>query len=255
MEGSGDPILLIHSLGASLDWWDLTIPVLTQNHRVYAIDMPGFGLSDSLNGEVTNNFITEFMKDLLDIFEIQDVTLIGHSMGGYVVLRTALNTPDRVKKIVLVASAGFGKVQNPILKFLSYRLLGDIAAIPSKCGVQVFINSLVYDKHCISKERVETAFGYFKRPGAKKSFLSALRGRTTMSHSSGGLFQPGELGILNVPVLIMWGKQDRLFPISQAERASEQISTSRLHSIDNCGHIPQIEHPNEFNTILCQFLT
>ncbi len=253
-EGSGPAVILIHGLGGSLDWWDLTIPVLAKHFSVYALDLPGFGGSERLNERVTTEFPSRFMAQFMKHLDIYKTSLVGHSMGGYVAARTAVDFSQTVVKLVLVSSAGFGRVHHPILRALSLPLIGEITATPTLLGTRVFLRSLVYDKKVASEERVNTTFRHFRRPGAKADFLRALRAGATLSQSRDSLLTPEDIRRIAVPTILVWGAQDPVFPLNQAKFADGLLPYSQLHVLDRCGHIPQIEHAVEFNDLVSQFL-
>lgn len=254
-DGSGPAVILVHSLGGSLEWWDLTLPALARHFSVYALDLPGSGLSDGLNDEeASSEFTSRFMAGFMERLGIKRAGLVGHSMGGYVAARTALDCPDKVNGLVLVSSAGFGPIHHLILRTLAIPLLGGVLALPTFLGTRVFLRSLVYDKQFASKNRIDTAFHHFKRPGKKRDFLRALRAGIVSGKQGDNLFSTRELERLTLPTLMVWGAQDTVFPPSQAEVACRLMPDCRLHTFDKCGHIPQIEKADEFNKIVTGFL-
>ena len=253
-DGSGPAVILIHGLGSSLDWWDLTIQALAKHFSVYALDFPGFGGSQALNERVSTEFPALFMAQFMKSLGISKASLVGHSMGGYIAARTALGFPDMVDKLVLVASAGFGRIHHTILMALSLPLVGEILASPTLVGIRVFIRSLVYDKTFASEDRINTAFGYFRRPGAKQDFLRALRTGATFASAKATRLTPDDIRKIVVPTMLIWGAQDPVFPLSQAEVANRLLPHSQMHVFDGCGHIPPIERAAEFNGLMSQFL-
>ena len=108
--GNGPTVFLLH--GGASDWheWIMNLSFLTQHFRVYALDLPGFGLSESPNTPVTPPWFSSFLKNLMDGLNIADTHLIGHSLGGTITLTFALDSPERVKRVVLVDSGGLGQV-------------------------------------------------------------------------------------------------------------------------------------------------
>ena len=106
---AGPPLILIHGLGASLESWHLNLEALGRHHRVFAPDLVWFGKSDKPAREVTSDFFAEFIVRFMDAVGVLRATLVGNSMGGMVAVKTALEYPQRVKGLVLVSPAGFGR--------------------------------------------------------------------------------------------------------------------------------------------------
>ncbi len=111
VKGSGSPVLLIHGFGQFLEVWCLNIGPLSQHYQVYAMDLPGHGLSEKPAVDCTFSFVTEFIIDFMEALGIGHASLIGHSMGGSICLDEAINFPDKVDRIILVDSGSLsGKV-------------------------------------------------------------------------------------------------------------------------------------------------
>jgi pimeloyl-ACP methyl ester carboxylesterase len=108
--GEGPTVILLH--GGANDWheWRMNFAFLAQNFRVYALDLPGFGLSESPNTPVSPPWFSSFLRNFMEALSITDTHLIGHSLGGTITLTFTLDFPEMVKKIVLVDSGGLGQV-------------------------------------------------------------------------------------------------------------------------------------------------
>ncbi len=115
-DGKGQPVILLHGLGASKEWWKYNFPFLSKHFKVIVPDIIGFGHSDkpeiSYNLDLANNFL----NSLIESFNFHKVSLIGNSMGGLISLYFALNFPDRLNKLVLVSNAGFSRNLSLILR-------------------------------------------------------------------------------------------------------------------------------------------
>jgi 4,5:9,10-diseco-3-hydroxy-5,9,17-trioxoandrosta-1(10),2-diene-4-oate hydrolase len=105
----GDPIVLLHGGGSSIEVWSYNIQALAQHHRVFAFDMVGSGLSDKPGVPYSLEYQLQFLNTFLDTFDIQHTSLIGNSMGGSIALKFALQSPERVRKLGLVSSFGLGR--------------------------------------------------------------------------------------------------------------------------------------------------
>jgi len=106
VEGRGSPILLIHGFGEFLEVWGYNISPLSEHFTVYALDLPGHGLSEEPRADYTLDYAARFVADFMKTLEIKRASLVGHSLGGLLCLKIAIDFPDRVDKLILVDSAG-----------------------------------------------------------------------------------------------------------------------------------------------------
>ncbi|HEY94418.1 MAG TPA: alpha/beta fold hydrolase [Dehalococcoidia bacterium] len=254
----GSTVILVHGLGGSVESWMYNIGNLAQHHRVFAIDLPGFGLSDKTLNLLTISYGARFIKDFMDTQDIDTASLIGNSLGGGITLQFAIQFPDRTEKIVLVNSVGLGRELALILRLSTLPLIGEYLTRPYRKGtVRLLLKRCVYDPEVLTDEIIEYTYQHAIRPGAHKCFLSTLRwvsnvnGQRTKNVNS----ILNNLASLSSPTLILWGKQDRMIPVSHAYVAEKSIPNAELHILDPCGHSPQIERPEEFKDLVLNFLT
>ena len=123
----GPVILLIHGFVGSIEHWTTNIEALAKNHRVYALDMIGFGYTDKpQNLEYNDELFVQFIKNFIDTLGLKKINLIGHSLGGAVCLGFAIKYPVLLSKLVLVSSAGFGKDLPLGFRLLTLPLIGEL---------------------------------------------------------------------------------------------------------------------------------
>jgi len=232
------------------------INALAQRHRVYAIDLAGFGRSDKTHTLSSFSQGAQFVNDFMEVQHINKASLVGNSMGGGVTLQFAIQFPDRIEKMVLVDSAGLGKELHLLLRLGSLLLIGELLTKPSRKGTVRFLKACVYDPAMLTDELIELVYQLVSLPGAQKSFLSCLRSSVNFLGLRAGTVRSivDNLTTIATPTLIIWGKQDRILPIAHAYVAKEKIPNAKLHILDPCGHIPQMERPEDFNTLLLEFL-
>lgn len=252
----GTVVLLIHGLGGSVENWMYNINALAQHHRVYAIDLAGFGRSDKNQTLTSFSEYAQFVHEFMEVQHINKASLVGHSAGGGVTLQFAIQFPDRIEKMVLVDSAGLGKEIRRLVRFLSLPLIGELLSIPSRKGTAQLLKLYVYDPSLITDEIVEIFYQLALLPGAQKAFLSCLRGNVNFFGLRNVAIRPimDNLAGITAPMLVIWGKQDNTLPAAHAYVAKERIPDTELHILDPCGHIPQMECPEDFNTLLLEFL-
>jgi len=253
-DGSGPNVILIHGLGAAIEWWKANIPVLQQHFTVYALDLPGFGMSDRINQDIDIEFFSQFMAQFMEAMEIDSAGLVGHSMGGYIATRTTIDYPDKIDSLVLVNSGGFGRINNTLMKALNLPFIDKIMGLPMKLGIRLLLKSLVYDGKSITPDIIDTAYRHAQRPGANADILRILRTGDAFSENSRQMFTADEIGSISIPAMVIWGSHDSCFPASQGKYAHSLLPEGPLHIFDKCGHMPQLEHPARFNDLLLRFL-
>lgn len=252
----GEPVILLHGGGSSIEAWVYNIQTLAQHHRVFAFDMVGAGLSDKPAIPYSLDDQLQFLIAFLDTFDIPKASLIGNSMGGSVALKFVLKSPERVLKLGLVSSFGLGREID-----IADRLLAAFPAItklmpPSRRGVRIVLNSCVYNSKSVPEEWIEFNFQRFNFPGCKEALISLLIANLDFWGVRREVFSPivQQLDQIEVPTLIIWGRQDSIIPISHADIAARKIPHSRLHIFEQCGHWAQVEYPEAFNQLVLEFL-
>jgi 2-hydroxy-6-oxonona-2,4-dienedioate hydrolase len=239
--GRGAPLILIHGLADDVAVWDAVIPPLAARFRVIALDQIGFGRSDKplLNYRVRTfvDFLDAFVTEL----KIDRASLVGSSLGGWVAADFALKHPERVERLVLSDSPGFAAVPKSIdsraLSALRLASRDDIRFL----GPLTFHDKRFYENVDLAfKQRVAAGDSYTVR----QILDSMIRGEDTLDN---------RLAAIKQPTLVVWGREDKLIPLSFGERFRREIKASRLCVIDNCGHMPQVECPSEFATAMLRF--
>ncbi len=254
---TGPPVLLIHGIGGSVEEWRFNIEALAEHHRVYALDMVGSGHSDKPAAEYSFSYLAQFVNDFMDAQTIERATLIGHSLGGGVVLKFAIQFPDKVDRLVLVSSAGLGKEVHLAFRLSSLPLIGNWLTRPSRKGTAQLLTDCYFDQDLITDEFVEFKYRLAAQPGAQESFLSTVRAQGNFGGQRDHVVHSivDNLASITAPTLIIWGQQDRILPVAHAGIAASRIPNVRLHIFDPCGHCPPEERPEEFNALVLDFLT
>ena len=253
--GLGDPVVLLHGLGVFAESWLYNIPALAGRFSVYAPDLIGFGRSDkpkiSYDMEVFDAFLLGFLNSL----GINRTVLIGNSLGGGIALYFALSHPDKVEKLVLLDSALIGREVSWGLRVLSIPLLGRMLICKgSKEDLQRALRGAFYDPKFLTEDWIEEMYRISKLPGIKHPFLSVIRNGVNLWGIKRRYVLTDRLHELKMPVLIVWGRQDRIIPVRYAYTAYHRIRGAKLIIFDRCGHAPQIERYTQFNRALLEFL-
>jgi 2-hydroxy-6-oxonona-2,4-dienedioate hydrolase len=241
--GSGAPLILVHGLADDASIWDSVIPSLSARFRIIALDQIGFGHSDKplLNYRVST--FVDFLDGFLTELKIERVSLIGNSLGGWVAAAFALAHPARVDRLVLCDAVGYAALAQAMdpraLSALRLASREDIQYL----GTLTFRDKRFYqDVDAIFRQRVTAGDSY-----TVGQFLdSMVRGDDMLDN---------RLSMINRPTLVIWGREDKLIPLSFGERLHHEIANSQLRIIENCGHIPQLECPAEFANAVLRFFT
>jgi len=222
--GSGDPVVLVHGLGGRAeDWANLMPQLVRDHHRVYALDLPGYGRSDwPTNATYSIREEADAVEAFMDNRHLARTDLGGWSMGGWVAMRVALDQPQRIRRLMIFDSAGirWALTWNPALFEPD---------TPQK--LQTMDNLLLpHGAPHIPGFIAHAIFRFVKKHGwvVRRNMDSMLTGKALLD---------GQLGALKMPMLIVWGKQDHLIPLSVGEQIHHDVPQSELAIFDGCGHL------------------
>ena len=224
-QGTGPPVVLIHGLGGSSDWWQRNVDVLGAHYSVYAVELIGFGRNQRFlrPNKLPLRFdeIASVLARWIESSIGQSVHLVGHSMGGHIAVHLAALRPDLVRSLVLVSSTGVPFRLDPAEHlrnlFMPRGLIG-------------FLRVLVRDAFRAGPTAITLAFGRLLRADARP-LLRALA----------------------MPVLLVWGEHDPLVPLPYAKAMLREIRNARLEIVPHASHIAMWENPEVFNRALLTF--
>jgi pimeloyl-ACP methyl ester carboxylesterase len=254
---SGPALVLLAGVGCSVYEWRRNIAALAQRHQVYALDMLGGGLTDKPEGDRYR--LAQLARFTLDFMSTQDqesATLIGNSLGGRIALECARMAPARVTSMILVAPAGVGRETLINMRLTTVPVLGELFTRPSRAGMRMLWRSAFSDTAFVTEELVEEKYALASLPGAQAAFLRTMRGFVEF-----GGFRRGPLDEIQAamsgmtqPTLVVWGRDDRLLPVGQTQILKAKLPSCRVVVFENCGHLPQIEKADTFNSSVLEFL-
>jgi 4,5:9,10-diseco-3-hydroxy-5,9,17-trioxoandrosta-1(10),2-diene-4-oate hydrolase len=253
----GPVLLLIHGFGASVEIWQHNIKSLVKFYKVYAIDLVGFGRTEKHEGPYTPSFMVDFINDAITALNLEKVTLIGLSMGGGLSILYTLRFPYKVDKLVLVDSAGLGKEVIFSMRLMSLPYLGELITKPSRKMAYLFFKPAVLNPAQLKGQFTDIYYELFSLPGAQTAMLKVIRSGCNIFGIKKDVLNETLMNLHRITssTLIIWGKQDAILPLTQAYYAKEKISNSKLHVIEQCGHMPNFEKPDEFNQVVLDFLS
>jgi pimeloyl-ACP methyl ester carboxylesterase len=255
--GSGPPVVFIHGLSGSWQNWLEQLPVFARDHRVVALDLPGFGASPMPEERISIPGYGRLVVALLDELGIDHAAIVGNSMGGFIGAEMAIAAPSRVERLTLVSAAGLSiaDLRNEsalaVLRKLDRRLaayagwLGTrSSAITSRRRARQMVFRLVAHRpELLSGALVSEQV----RGSGKPGFVAALDALTDYPIRD-------RLGEIGCPVLIVWGARDLLVPVRDADVFERLIPNSRKVVWPDTGHMAMLERPAAFNALLEAFL-
>ena len=248
----GRPVVLVHGFGSSTYTWRKSLDALAGRYRVFAVDMRGFGLTAKpKDGRYNIVEFTDHLLATLDALKLGDArpVLVGSSLGGAVILRLALLHPGRVAGLVLVDAAPVGvelatpRPKQPKAMKLSPVLL---RAMVGRGMVERGLRSSFFDQSLVTPEMVDA---YLK----PTELVGAMEALSAMMDAPADIPMPA-LSTLKLPVLIAWGRHDRVIPVALAEGFARAIPGSRSVVFEKSGHLPHEEEPAAFHEALAKFV-
>ncbi|MBA2336534.1 MAG: acetoin dehydrogenase dihydrolipoyllysine-residue acetyltransferase subunit [Acidimicrobiia bacterium] len=241
--GGGErTVLLIHGYGGDLDNWLFTTTALAEGFDVVALDLPGHGQSAIfLPGETVAD-LARFVERFCEVLALGRVDVVGHSLGGAIAARLAIDHPDRVERLALIAPVGLGPEINT-------GYLDGFASARSRRDLKAVLAELYTDQTHVSREMVDQVLRYIRLDGVPQ-LLARLRAGITADDVQAD--QPVlDLDPAQVPLLVMWGSADRVVPAAHAAAAP---AGAEVVVLEGGGHMVQIERPGQVNATLARHL-
>jgi len=250
-DAGAPPVLLLHGSGPGVTAyanWRLTIPTLATRLRVVAPDLVGFGFTERPDGvEYSLDLWVDQVLGVMDGLGIERASVVGNSFGGGLALRLAARHPDRVDRLVLMGSVG---VPFPITDGLD-RVWG---YEPSIERMKELIGLFAWSRELVTDELAEVRYRASIQPGFQESF-SAMFPAPRQRWVDSMVTPAEEISALPHRTLVVHGREDRIIPLDNAVVLLGLVPDAQLHVFGRCGHWTQIEHAEEFNRLVLEFLT
>jgi len=248
--GAGFPLLMIHGSGPGVSGyvnWRTVMKDLAANRRVIIPDMVGFGFTDRPEGQVYDvDAWVDQAIGLLDALGIAQADIVGNSFGGALALKIAIRHPSRLRRIVLMGSAG-----------IDFPLTEGLDAVwgyePSLANMRKLLDIFAFDRSLVNDDLARLRYQASIQPGFQESFSAmfpAPRQRWVEALAS------DEAQIRAIPheVLVIHGREDQVIPLESSVRLSGFIARAQLHVFGRCGHWTQIEQAARFTRLVQDFL-
>ena len=257
--GTGPVIVLVHGLASSSEAWGPVMPALAEHATVVAPDLIGHGTSAKSLGDYSLGALANGVRDLMIALGHERATLIGHSLGGGVVMQFAFQFPERTERMVLVDSGGLGRDLAPYLRALSFPGLEWV--LPPAFDHRVLkagdaVLGLLRRVGIKPTPSFEESWRVYQSLGdgeARRAFFHTLRASVDLAGQRPNAMDRLYL-MAEIPTLIIWGERDATIPVAHGYAAHEAIPQSRLEVFEAIGHLPQHEAPRRFVEVVRDFM-
>lgn len=237
-EGAGEVIVLIHGTASSLHTWDQWTNNLKRHYRVIRMDLTGFGLTGpdhSERYEVRDDVV--FLKGLLDKLEISKAHFVGSSLGGRIAWQYALEYPNDVQTLALMNSLGYPQDSwPPPIQMAQWPVFDELMKrFSPRFMYEVGLKDVYHDPSLVNDDLVDRYYEISRYPGNLAAFPARVK--ASLDKDANLIKQ------IQVPTLIMWGEEDRYFPVESAYRFNQDIGDTDLVTYPSIGHLPMEEAP------------
>ncbi len=257
--GEGPPLVFVHGLSGSWPNWLEQLPVFAHDHRVIAMDLPGFGHSPMPAEKITISLYARILDELLGTLGVDAAAVVGNSMGGFIAAELAIAFPQRVERLVLVSAAGIStngrrdmqrvvpalrRMEKVVAAYTTW-VAAHSEAVTRYPGLRNAALGLIA-RH---PSRLNPALAAEQLRGAgKPGFMQALQANLDYPIRE-------RLPEIVCPTLIVWGEEDRVIPVRDAGVFEQLIEGSRKVLFKDTGHVAMLERPAAFNELLEEFLS
>lgn len=260
----GAPVVLVHGIGRSLEDWQPTQDLLSRDHRVISLDLPGFGLTRRMKGHWGLEGFARSVVALLDALdEKRPVHVMGNSLGGAVAMTLAADHPGRVASLLLVNSAGFGREANVSLKPMLFGTLASLPVVGGRfhglartSGLQS-LRDVFFDPSHLTDEMIRHAGKLNRQPDFRLTFLSTAARLGAPLLGTYPWWRRTLLARLeraDIPTMVVWGDADSVLPAKQFHAAVSRLPNAGSHLFPDTGHMPQLERAEEFAELAAAFV-
>lgn len=242
--GEGPTIVLVHGIMSSLQTWDDWVLELSKSYRVISLDVPGFGLTgapesiDDFNEEYLLNTFAKF----IDVIELDNFSIAGNSLGGYIAAQYASNYPNRVDHLILLDPVAYPQEVPWIIGFATAPVISSIGGVfQPPLLITMNVKQVYGDHQRIQRRHMDRYVHMAQRSGAKAAYIKVMEILDERSSQE----TPLPFAQIKAPTLLMWGEADPWVPVELSQRWKEDIKDSQLVIYPGVGHMPMEEIPGK----------
>ncbi len=245
--GRGEPVILLHGMGGEGARWMPTVKAVATNWRAIAPDQIGFGQSDKPLTSYHSGVFAGFIAGFLKAIAVPRATFIGQSMGAAVALQLAVHHPEMVERLVLTNGGGYRSPSDPPAAAPNWhdRQIANAGTLEES---REYLEKLYYDHSLVTDKLVEHNLILRLRSAYTIDSMQTANARGL------GALSEEQVRSIQAPTLLVWGMNDPLSPLANADKLHAAIKNSRKVLIDKAGHFPFLEHPEKFNQTVLEFL-
>ena len=257
IQGTGPALLLLHGLACDSSTWSPVMSRLAEDFTVIAPDLLGHGESDKPDADYSLGGYANGMRDLLTILGVDKVTVVGHSFGGGVAMQFAYQFPERTERVVLASTGGLGQEVSPLIRLLTVPGAGSAIGLATRRPWRPLVSQVMVglSRLPLSATRDLDEVARIYESLADPATRTAVQRVTSHVLDWRGQFvtmtDRSYLARL-MPVMVVWGRQDMVIPARHAESAPSQVQD--VHVLEDSGHFPHKDHPEEFVRLVREFV-
>jgi 2-hydroxy-6-oxonona-2,4-dienedioate hydrolase len=249
--GTGEPLICLHGAGPGASSWSnfrTNIDAFSSKYRTILWDMPQYGKSEKIvieGGRLT--FVSGVLREFMDQLGIEKARIVGNSMGGQVGIKLAIDSPERVEKLVVIGSTPVGQSLFCPMPLEGIKMIGNYykGEGPTLEKMRTLIQTLLFDSSFLTEEVLQERYESSLDPDVIRIMRDSAPGREDLGD---------QLHEVQCPALIVWGMDDRFGALDIGLLMMRRFQNPRMHIFAKCGHWAQVEHADEFNALVMDFM-
>ena len=232
-------IVFIHGFGGDLNNWMFNQEKLSKSFNTFTIDLPGHGSSSKNIPQGDISYLSEVVSKFCETNDLKKINLVGHSLGGGICLSIALNNMELISSIILISPIGFGEE-------IDYEFIEEFIKADSRKELKYQLEKLYFNNEILTRDLINEVLKFKRLDGTTEALQKIMNGSLLLEKKQKE-FLKDKISNLTCPITIIWGNDDKIIPVNHSKSLPKDIN---IKLINEAGHMPHIEKPNEINTII-----